>query len=72
MLVKKCKALSYLGYALKETGNGAKALECKELELHIRTNLLEDKESNEVAECYLEIGLNNYSQGKLDRALEMY
>jgi hypothetical protein len=30
MLVKKCKALSYLGYALRITGNSAKALECNE------------------------------------------
>jgi hypothetical protein len=30
MLVKKCKALSYLGNALRMTGNTAKALECNE------------------------------------------
>ncbi len=59
MLVKKCKALRYLGYALRMTGNSAKALECNELELHIRANFLGDKESDEVADCYGEIGTNN-------------
>jgi hypothetical protein len=40
MLEKKCKALSYLGLALSKTGNAAKALECNEKELNIRTTVL--------------------------------
>jgi tetratricopeptide (TPR) repeat protein len=48
-----------------------KALECNQEELHIRSDLLNEVENEEVADCYDKIGSNNRILGYTDKALDM-
>ncbi len=48
-----------------------KALECNQEELNIRSDLLNEGENEDVADCYDKIGNNNITLGYTDKALDM-
>ncbi len=48
-----------------------KALECSQEELHLRSDLFKEGETEEVADCYGEIGHKNLTLGFINKALDI-